>query len=69
MPRDRIPPLILATKATNQPTDPTMTNARPSARQLNDFRQALQQAAQASAQVRPINQLAAQRDAYLASLR
>ena len=46
-----------------------MTNARPSARQLNDFRQALQAAANASANVRPISQLEAQRDAYLASLR
>ena len=46
-----------------------MTNARPSARQLNDFRQALQAAANASANVRPISQLEAARDAYLASLR
>ena len=46
-----------------------MSNARPSSRQLNDFRNALQQAAQASANVRSIDQLAARRDAYLASLR
>ena len=46
-----------------------MTNARPSARQLRQFNQALQQAANASANVRPINQLEAARDAYLASLR
>ena len=46
-----------------------MTNARPSARQLTDFRNALQQAANASAKVRPISQLEAARDAYLASLR
>jgi len=46
-----------------------MTNARPSARQLRDFHQALQAAAQASSNVRPISQLQAARDAYLASLR
>ena len=46
-----------------------MTNARPSVRQLNDFRQALQAAANASAKVRPISELAAARDQYLASLR
>jgi len=46
-----------------------MTNARPTARQLRKFQEALQQAAQASANVRPINELAAARDAYLASLR
>ena len=46
-----------------------MTNARPTARQLREFQEALQQAAQASANVRPINELAAARDAYLASLR
>ena len=46
-----------------------MTNARPSARQLNDFRKALQAAASASATVRPVRQLEAARDAYLASLR
>ena len=44
-------------------------NARPSARQLRDFQAALQQAAQASSQVRPISELAAARDQYLASLR
>ena len=46
-----------------------MTNARPSARQLREFQAALQQAANASAQVRPVSELAAARDAYLASLR
>ena len=46
-----------------------MSNARPSSRQLNDFRNALQAAANASANVRPLNQLEARRDAYLASLR
>ena len=46
-----------------------MTNARPSARQLADFRQALQQSAQASAQVRKYDELQQLRDAYLASLR
>ena len=46
-----------------------MTNSRPSARQLREFQAALQQAASASARVRPINQLEAVRDAYLASLR
>lgn len=46
-----------------------MSSARPSARQLNDFRQALQQAASASAQVRPVSELQQLRDAYLASLR
>jgi len=46
-----------------------MTNARPSARQLSDFRQALQAAANASANVRPISELAAARDRYLQSLR
>lgn len=46
-----------------------MTNARPSARQLREFNQALQQAAQASSQVRPVSELQQLRDAYLASLR
>lgn len=46
-----------------------MTNARPSARQLRQFQAALQQAASASASVRPVSELAAARDAYLASLR
>ncbi len=46
-----------------------MTNARPSSRQLQQFAQALRDAAQASANVRPISQLEARRDAYLASLR
>jgi len=46
-----------------------MNNARPSARQLREFQAALQQAASASASVRPINELAAARDQYLASLR
>ena len=47
----------------------TMNNARPSARQLNDFYKALQAAADQSRSVRPIRQLEAARDAYLASLR
>jgi len=46
-----------------------MTNARPSARQLREFQAGLQAAAQASANVRPVSELAAARDAYLASLR
>ena len=46
-----------------------MTHARPSARQLNDFRQALQQAANAAASVRKYDELQQLRDAYLASLR
>ena len=46
-----------------------MTNARPSARQLNDFRQALQQAANTAASVRKYDELQQLRDAYLASLR
>jgi len=46
-----------------------MTNARPSARQLREFQAGLQAAANASATVRPISELAAARDAYLASLR
>lgn len=44
-----------------------MTNARPSARQLKEFRQALQAAA--NAKTAPLSELAARRDAYLASLR
>ena len=44
-------------------------NARPSARQLREFNQALQQAAQASANVRPVSELQQLRDAYLQSLR
>ena len=46
-----------------------MSNARPSARQLRQFNQALQQAAQASANVRPVSELQQLRDAYLQSLR
>ncbi len=46
-----------------------MTNARPSARQLREFQTALQQAANASATVRPITELAPARDRYLQSLR
>ena len=46
-----------------------MTNARPSARQLREFQAGLQQAANASATVRPISELAAARDRYLQSLR
>ena len=46
-----------------------MTNARPSARQLREFQAGLQQAAQASANVRPVSELQQLRDAYLASLR
>ena len=44
-----------------------MTNARPSARQLNEFRQAMKAAA--SAKTAPLSELAARRDAYLASLK
>jgi len=46
-----------------------MTNARPSARQLREFQAGLQQAANASANVRPVSELQQLRDAYLASLR
>ena len=46
-----------------------MTNARPSARQLREFQAGLQQAAQASANVRPVSELQQLRDAYLQSLR
>ena len=46
-----------------------MSNARPSARQLQAFYGALQQAAAASANIASLSELAARRDAYLASLR
>jgi len=42
-------------------------NARPSARQLKEFNQALQAAA--AVKVAPMAELLAKRDAYLASLR
>lgn len=46
-----------------------MSNARPSARQLQQFAQALRDADQAACRIRPDGELAALRDAYLASLR
>ena len=46
-----------------------MNNARPSARQLNDFRQALEHAAAAGRKVRNYDELQQLRDQYLASLR
>lgn len=46
-----------------------MTNARPSARQLRQFKAGLLKASQASASVRPVSELQRLRDAYLASLR
>ena len=46
-----------------------MTNARPSARQLQAFYGALQQAANSSASIPSLSELAARRDAYLSSLR
>lgn len=69
MPRDRIPPLFLAIRPTNQPKVSTMNNARPSARQLRQFHQALEQAAAAGRQVRKYDELQQLRDQYLASLR
>ena len=46
-----------------------MSNARPSTRQLQVFHNALQQAQQQAASVPSYRELAARRDAYLASLR
>ena len=46
-----------------------MNNARPSARQLRQFHQALEQAAAAGRQVRKYDELQQLRDQYLASLR
>ena len=46
-----------------------MTNARPSARQLQAFYAGLQQAQNEAAALPSLAQLAARRDAYLASLR
>ena len=46
-----------------------MSNARPSNRQLQDFRNALQAAQVASASLPSLATLAARRDAHLASLR
>ena len=44
-------------------------NARPSARQLRQFKAELQAAANDSAKVRPLSELQKLNDAYLASLR
>ena len=46
-----------------------MSNARPSNRQLQDFRNALQAAQVASSSLPSLATLAARRDAHLASLR
>ena len=46
-----------------------MSNARPSARQLQAFYAGLQQAADQASSLPSLAQLAARRDAYLASLR
>lgn len=46
-----------------------MSNARPSARQLAEFRQALQAAANQSASLPSLAELARRRDAHLASLK
>jgi hypothetical protein len=46
-----------------------MSNARPSNRQLNAFYAGLQQAQEQAASLPSLAQLAARRDAYLASLR
>lgn len=46
-----------------------MTTSRPSARQLAQFAQALRDAEQASLRIPSKHELAARRDAYLASLR
>ena len=46
-----------------------MSNARPSARQLQAFYAGLQQAAEQVSSIPSLTQLAARRDAYLASLR
>ena len=46
-----------------------MSNARPSSRQLQAFYAGLQQAQDQAASLPSLSQLAARRDAYLASLR
>ena len=46
-----------------------MSNARPSARQLQAFHKALQDAAQSAGTIQGYAELAARRDAHLASLR
>ena len=46
-----------------------MSNARPSTRQLQAFYAGLQQAQEQAASLPSLSQLAARRDAYLASLR
>ncbi len=46
-----------------------MSNSRPSARQLQAFYAGLQQAAAQAASIPSLDQLAARRDQYLASLR
>ena len=46
-----------------------MSNARPSARQLQQFAQALREADQAACRIPSHGELATRRDAYLASLR
>ena len=46
-----------------------MTNSRPSARQLQAFYNGLKQAQEQASNVPSLAQLAAKRDAYLASLR
>ena len=46
-----------------------MSNARPSNRQLQAFYAGLQQAADQASNIPSLSQLAARRDAYLASLR
>ena len=46
-----------------------MSNARPSARQLQQFHAALQQAAQTASTLPSLAELARRRDAHLASLR
>ena len=46
-----------------------MSNSRPSARQLQQFAQALRDAEQAAGRIASHGELAARRDAYLASLR
>ncbi len=69
-PGDRISPSVLAYGPPNSTIGiPTMSNARPSARQLQAFYGALQQAAASSANIASLSELAARRDAYLASLR
>ena len=68
MPGDRIPPLTLAHKGPqHQPKVTTMS--RPSSRQLAQFQQAMADAQAAQARIPSREELAARRDAYLASLR